>query len=182
MERRAVIALIDFDGDLPDSARLELYCFREGDAADRRVFAYPLTAPFVEGTEFDYGYGNYPDPDSGVTWYHSYIDVGDADSSLWGEAGGDFTTAIACTAIVSDTDCWVGFDHFERMLAWWDSTGMPYGCILVNENVFPTNTTQKSFYASESSGGLGPRVVLYYRDAGATDWRRRRAAGAVLGN
>jgi hypothetical protein len=178
-ESRTVIALPGWNGIVPDSARLELYCFREGDTVDRRVMAYPLTTPFIEGTELDYGVGNYPDPDSGVTWYHAYLDVGDGDSLNWSTAGGDYTTVVACTAIVADTSGWVVFSHFERLLALWDSTGMAYGCILINENAFPVNSTQKSFYSSESATGLGPRVVLYRSDGLRGSMRRRQAAAML---
>jgi hypothetical protein len=181
-DRRTAVAVPGWDGMVPDSARLEVYCFREGDAADRRILLYPLTTPFYEGTELDYGVGNYPEPDSGVTWYHAYLDVGDTDSLAWLSAGGDYSMAVACTAIVSDTDTWAGFDHFERILAWWDSTGTNYGCLLINENTFPTNTTQKSFYSSESATGLGPRVILYYNEDATMPIRRRRVMLRLMTN
>jgi hypothetical protein len=139
---------------------------------------YPVISRFFEGTEAAFNVGDYPDPDSGATWYHSWLDVGDNDSSTWSTAGGDYATDVVCTMTVTDTGQYFAFEHFNRILDYWDTSGNNYGIILVNENAFPGNTSMKSFEASEGDSAKEPLVVLYYSDTRRL-WRRRRILPCV---
>lgn len=177
-ECRSLLKLPGWDGAVPDSSKLLLYCKGETDGADRKFFLYPLTTQFLEGTELLYNTGDYPDPDSGATWNHIWLDVGDGDSSVWSSAGGDYTTAIACTVTVTDTGQYFAFDDFNRILNYWDTSGNTYGFILINENAFPGNTSMKTFSATEGSSSQWPQVILYYTDT-VTTWRRRRVITAI---
>lgn len=177
-EQRALMAFPGWDGALPDSSKLMLYCCDQRDALTRRVFAYPLTRPFIEGSETDRGAE--PEPDSGATWLHAFLDVGDLDSLLWTTPGGDYTTAVACTATVTDTGQYFAVERFDRLLAYWDSTGAFPGCVLVNEQAFPANASGKTFSASEDSAGNVPLLILHYPDSITTLYRRRGAAARIL--
>lgn len=178
--RRILLAVPGYDGNPPDSAELLLYCHSESDTLDRRLFVYPLTRLFCEGSEAAFGIGDYPNPDSGATWNHAWLDDGDHDSLVWFNPGGDYTTAVACTAIVSGTGGYYGFSHFERLLAYWDSSGHNYGAVVVNENAEPAGTSNKTFWSSESATNQ-PLILLYYPDS-SMSIRRRRAAASLLVN
>ncbi len=175
--RRILLAVPGYDGSPPDSAELLLFCHSESDTLDRRLFAYPLTREFYEGSEVLFGIGNYPDPDSGATWNHAWLDDGDNDSLSWVTPGGDFTTEVACTVTITGTGSYFGFRHFDRILNYWDTSGHDYGCIIVNENAEPASTSNKTFRSSEY-GGNQPLLVLYHADDIST--RRRRAAATLL--
>lgn len=164
-ERRALLKLPGWDGTVPDSSKLLLYHKGGTDALDRTIFLYPVTTQFFEGSEFWWNLGNYPDPDSGATWWHAWLDVGDGDSSNWSNAGGDYTTALACTLLADDTATYLSFDDFNRILNYWDTSGNAYGFILINENAFPGNTSMKVFGTTEGDSVKVPMVVLYYGDA-----------------
>ncbi len=163
-ERRALLWLPGWDGTLPDSSKLLLYCKGEIDAADRKVFLYPVTTQSFEGTELSYNLGDYPTPDSGATWNHAWLDVGDGDSSNWSSAGGDYTTDVACTTIVTGTNQYFAFTKFNRILNYWNTSGNNYGAILINENAFPANTSMKTFGTTEGDSTKWPLVILYYPD------------------
>ncbi len=161
-DRRALFRLPGWNGVVPDSSHLLLYCKAETDTLDRKIFLYPLTRQFIEGTELAYNIGDYPSPDSGVTWFHAWLDVGDGDSLNWSSAGGDYTTAVACTITVSGVDRYVSCTTFNRILTYWDTSGQAYGFILVNQNAFPANTSMKTFGSTEGSSSQVPMVVLYF--------------------
>jgi len=180
-ERRALIIIPGWDGTMPDSSKLQLYCKGETDANDRRIFLYPVTTQFFEGTELSYNLGDYPDPDSGATWNHAWLDVGDGDSSNWSSPGGDYTTAVACTAFVTGTNQYFTFDHFNRILSYWDSSGNRDGVILINENAFPANTSMKTFGTTEGNNTEWPLVILYYSDR-VNRSRRLRIMELLSGN
>jgi hypothetical protein len=175
--RRILISLPGYAGNTPDSAELLLYCHSETDTGDRRLFAYPLTRGFLEGSESAFGVGNYPDPDSGATWLHAWLDDGDNDSLCWTSPGGDYTTAVACTVTVTGTDRHFSFRRFERILTYWDTSGHDHGCIIVNENADPSSSSNKTFCSSEHST-YPPVILLYYSDE--TPPRRRRAASLLI--
>lgn len=170
--KRVLMQIPGWDGTVPDSARLEIYCYVESDATDRKLFAYPLTTLFYEGTEVSYNKGDYPDPDSGATWNHAWLDVGDDDSLNWTTAGGDYTTSVACTTTITGTGQYFGFGGFERILNYWDSTGNNYGIVLINENAFPANTSSKVIKSSESGSGYHPLLLLFTADSLAVVRRR----------
>ena len=170
--RRALLSFPGWDGIVPDSARLDIYCSSENDNVDRRFFVYPLTRQFLEGTEASYGVGDYPEPDSGVTWNHAWLDAGDSDSLNWNSAGGDFTTAIACTTTITTTGQYFSFDHFERILDYFDTSGNGYGIILINENAFPANSAAKVLKSSEAGSLFAPRLILF--TASSSIYSRRR--------
>jgi len=161
-ERRALLKLPGWDEKMPDSSKLLLYLKGEADATDRRIFLYPVTTPFFEGSELSWNLGDYPDPDSGATWYHAWLDVGDSDSSNWSSSGGDYTTAVACTLWANDTGVYLSFDGFNSILNYWDTSGNAYGFILINENAFPANTSMKNFGTTEGDISKVPMVILYY--------------------
>ncbi len=171
---RLLCALPGWDGEVPDSAVFKVYCKYETDALDRRIMAYPLTRAFVEGTEFDYVIGNYPNPDSGATWLHAYLDDGDGDSLLWSTAGGDYTTAIACTTTITGTGQYFSFDHFRRLLNYFDTSGNNHGFILINEDAAPSSSSGKVLRASEGEASTQPLLILYEYEASGTPKRRGR--------
>ena len=80
---RALLRFPGWNESIGDSSTLLIYCRHEDDSHDRRLFLYPVTGHFYEGTEAAGLIGDYPDPDSGATWNHAWLDVGDADSSSW---------------------------------------------------------------------------------------------------
>jgi hypothetical protein len=170
-ERRALLWLPGWDGTVPDSSKLLLYCKGEMDAADRKIFLYPVTTQCFEGTELSYNLGDYPDPDSGATWMHAWLDVGNGDSSNWISPGGNYTSSVACTAIVTGTNQYFAFTKFNRILNYWDTSGNDYGVILINESAFPANTSMKTFGTTEGDSTKWPLVILYYPDE-ITDRRR----------
>lgn len=180
--RRVLMQLPGWDGTVPDSARLEVYCYLEGDADDRKLFAYPLTTQFFEGNEAAYNRGDYPDPDSGATWSHAWLDVGDGDSLNWTTAGGDYTTAFACTTTITGTGQYFGFNGFERILNYWDSTGNNYGIILINEDAFPANSSLKIIKSSESGAGYHPLLLLFTTDSLAVVRRERMLKSMFYSN
>jgi len=173
--RRALFSFPGWDGSVPDSAFLDVYCSAENDATDRKFFVYPLTSAFIEGTEATYGVGDYPDPDSGATWNHSWLDVGDSDSLNWNSAGSDYTTAVACTTTITQTGQYFRFNGFERIVNYWDTSGNDYGIVLINENAFPVNTAAKTIKSSEAGSTLAPLLILYNPSESARQYRRRRA-------
>jgi len=173
-ERRVLFRLPGWDGVLPDSSKLLIYCTSESDGVDRKLFLYPLTVRIYEGSEVKYNLGDYPDPDSGVTWYHAYLDVGDGDSSTFTTPGGDYTTAVACTTTITGSNQYFGFDHFNRILNYWDTSGQDYGLIIINQNAFPANSSSKIIRATESSSSEHPLVLLYAADETGFGPRRRR--------
>ncbi|MDF1544478.1 MAG: hypothetical protein P1R58_05180 [bacterium] len=180
-QRRALFSWPGWDGSVPDSAFFEVYISSENDTQDRKLFVYPLTTAFIEGTESTYGIGNYPDPDSGVTWNHAWLDDGDSDSLNWSSAGSDFTTAIACTTVVTQAGQYFRFDNFERIIQYWDSTGNDYGVVLVNENAFPGNSTAKVIKSSEAGAPWGPLLILYGPSAESISYRRRQVESESKG-
>ncbi|MFQ5500333.1 MAG: hypothetical protein ACE5FH_11750 [Candidatus Zixiibacteriota bacterium] len=176
---RALFTIPGWNDTIPDSSEFLIYCFAESDAADRKIFLYPVTTAFFVGTELASGVGDYPDPDSGVTWNHAWLDVGDSDSLLWSNAGGDYTTAIACTTTISGTGQYFSFKSFNRILTYWDTSGSNYGFILINEDAFPANNSEKAIKATETGTGNSPLVLLY--TAGEeTSLRRRRTMQSLL--
>ncbi len=177
----AVMRFPTLAGDMPDSAALLLYCVEERDTVDRRLFAYPLVRDFIEGDESMNYIGNYPKPDSGVTWRHAYLDVGDLDSLNWTQPGGDYTIAVACTAVVSDTDAWCRFGNFERLLQFWDTSGYFPGICIVNENVFPINNSLKTMATTEEQSEVRPILLRYYPHI-VEFFRRRRLLITGPGN
>jgi len=173
-EYRMLLDLPGWDGDVPDSAVFKVYCAYESDVQDRRIMAYPLTQAFIEGTENDYSIGNYPNPDSGATWLHAYLDDGDHDSVSWTTAGGDYTTAIACTTTITGTGQYHSFDHFRRLLNYFDTSGNDYGFILVNENASPSFTSGKVLRSSEGVDSTRPLLIQYDYETSGMPTRRGR--------
>lgn len=173
-EKRSLLFLPGWNDTLPDSSRFGIYCKLETDAADRKIFLYPLTTQTFVGTENSYNIGDYPDPDSGATWNHAYLDVGDGDSVNWSSSGGDYTTDVACTTLVTGTSQYFFFESFNRILNYWDTSGTNYGFVLENENVFPAQTSLKTFRTTDGPDSTMPLAVLYYPDSSQTNLRRRR--------
>lgn len=172
-DHRAVMRFPGLGSQMPDSAVLMLYCTDEADTENRRLFIYPLTRRFFEGAELRLAIGDYPSPDSGVTWNHAFLDTGDRDSLRWTTPGGDFTTAVACTLTVTGSGSYQRAAHFDRLIEWWDTTGHDPGIILINENAFPANTAIKYFGSTEDIATHAPILILYYPD-GPGIWTRRR--------
>lgn len=173
-DRRVLVHVPGWDGSLPDSSEFKVYCYVQSGILQRRIFLYPLTSPFIVGNESAYGLGDYPDPDSGVTWLHRYLDAGDADSLSWDTPGGDFTTAVACTTTISGTGQYFSFRNFNRILEYWDTTGANFGFILVNENDYPYSLSAKILKSSEAGPGYYPLLILYTADTISTGTSRRR--------
>ena len=163
-ERRVLFQLPGWDGAMPDSSEFRVYCYVASSPLWRRLFLYPLTRGFCEGDENSYNLGYYPEPDSGATWEHAWLDVGDADSSCWTSPGGDFTTAVACTTTIDDTGCYFAFRNFNRILHYWDTCGVAHGFILVNENIDPANSSNKVIRSTEGDPATVPMLVLYTPD------------------
>ena len=173
-ESRVVFRLEGYGDSLPDSSEFLVYCHVEADTADRRVFLYPLLRQFFEGSENNYNLGDYPQPDSGVTWEHAYLDDGDRDSVCWSNPGGDYDSAYVCTTRVTGEGQWFVFKGFNRILNYWDSTGEAYGFILVNENAEPETTSRKTIKSSETGTMYAPMLLMYFADPPAFTSRRRR--------
>jgi len=174
-ECRGLISLPGWDGLMPDSSTLLLYCCEEADAADRRVFLYPLSRSFIVGTENVNDVGAYPVSDSGVTWNHAWLDIGDADSLLWDNPGGDFQLAPACTTVVTSSGAVCAFRGFNRVLQYWDTTAGPNAVILIGAQEFPVNTSRKTFVSTEGVAAYRPALLLYHTDSTVAGSRRRRA-------
>lgn len=153
-----VMSLPGWDQTMPDSSELWLYCNYEPVTTDKSFACYPLTASFIEGTEAA-NYGDYPDPDSGVTYNHRYLDDGVPDSLSWSVAGGDYTTGVACTATVTGVG-WFSFPHFERILNYMDTSGTYYGWTIRPIST-PVLNNGKRVRASETTYGTPPMVILY---------------------
>ncbi len=173
-DRRILFRLTGWDGVVPDSSEFKVYCYVQSSILQRRIFLYPLTTPFIAGNEAAYGLGDYPNPDSGVTWLHRYLDTGDGDSLLWNNAGGDYTTMVACTTMINGTGQYFSFRNFNRILTYWDTGGANYGFILINQNELPVNLSAKILKSSESGPGYYPLLLLYTGDSVTTSPRRRR--------
>lgn len=180
-ERRAVLRMPGWNGDMPDSAKLLLYCMWEKDTHDRRLLAFPLTRSCFEGNELACAVGDYPEPDSGVTWLHAWLDVGDLDSLAWTVPGGDYSTEVVCTAMVTGTGQYCAFENFERILSYWRTNGTDYGLLLINENAFPGNTSAKGFGSTEGLITGRPQVILFFTDASKSPARRRLVLEKLLG-
>lgn len=178
-ERRALFRLPAWDGTIPDSARFDLFCYVESDTIDRKLLLYPLATPFFEGCERAYNLGGYPQDDSGATWLHAYLDVGEPDSLVWTSPGADFTTAVACTTVVDGPGRYCSFRHFNRILQYWDSTGKNFGFIVVNENAEPSSKTNKVVKSSEAALDIAPRLILYLPH-GSVSQRRAHVARSLL--
>jgi len=175
---RTLFKVPGWNGVVPDSSKFLIYCRSEDDTVDRKIFLYPITTLFFEGNENAALTGDYPDPDSGATWNHAWLDVGDLDSANWVSPGGDYTTAVACTTTVTGIDQYFSFDNFNRILNYWDTSGNNYGFILVNENAFPAKSARKVFGATEGNSSKYPLVILYKPDSvniGSTASRRLQA-------
>ena len=179
-ENRVLFRLPGWNDTLPDSSIFKVYCYTELDTVDRRLFLYPLTRPFFEGSENAYALGDYPDPDSGATWLHAYLDDGDTDSVLWTEAGGDYVTSVACTTTITGTGQYFAFTGFDRILNYWDTSGACGGFILINENASPSSSSLKVIKSSESGSGYAPLALLYYSDR--SPLRRGRVARLLSEN
>ena len=172
--KHSLIVLPGWNDSLPDSSRFGVFCILETDANDRKIFLYPLTTQTFVGKESSYNIGDYPDPDSGATWNHAYLDVGDGDSVNWSSPGGDYTTGVACTALVTGTSQYFFFENFNRILNYWDSLGTNYGFILKNENAFPAQSSLKTFRTTNGPDSTMPIALLYYPDSTQMSMRRRR--------
>jgi len=168
-----------WDGVLPDSSKLQVYCRYERDAGDRKLFLYPLTVRIYEGNEEKYNVGDYPEPDSGVTWNHAYLDVGDGDSSNFSSPGGDYNTGIACTTTITGVNQYFTFDNFNRILNYWDTSGQDYGFAIINQDAFPGNTSRKTLRSSEGSSSEYPLVLLFTADENQLGSRRRRITSSL---
>ena len=171
--RRVLMQFPGWDGVVPDSSAMRIFCIYEDDPLDRRIFLYPVTSGFFEGTETAYTLGDYPEPDSGATWLHSWLDVADGDSTLWISPGGDYTAAVACTALFTNVQAYQTFSHFNRILNYWDTSASTHGIVLINEDAFPANTAAKVVKSSESPPEYAPLLLLYYPDTVSASRRRR---------
>jgi len=181
LERRIVVSLPGWDGTVPDSSHFLIYCYTQLNSTPRNILMYPLTSPFLEGNESAYGLGDYPDPDSGATWMHRYLDYGQADSASWETPGGDYTTSVGCTTLVDKTGRYFAFREFNRILEYWDSTGHSYGFILINENLFPSGTSNKVIKSSEAGQYYWPMVLMFHSDSStAVPVRRKHACGQLF--
>ena len=92
---------------------------------------------------------------------------------MWNSPGGDYTTAVACTTVFSVPETYQTFNHFNRILNYWDTSGTSHGLALINENAFPANTAAKVVKSSEGPPEYVPLLVLYYPDTLQTTRRRR---------
>ena len=172
-ENRILFMLPGWNDTIPDSAELKVYCSAETDTLDRKLYLYPVTSQFYEGNELAYALGDYPDPDSGATWYHAYLDDGDNDSLNWTTVGGDYTTSVACTTTITGIGDYHSFDHFERILNYWDTSGNDYGFIIINANEDPSIFSRKVIKSSEAGTGYAPLVVMYTGESSGRPVRRR---------
>jgi hypothetical protein len=180
-EQRVVCWLPGWNDTIPDSSEMMVYCFVEVGSHSRRLIAYPLTTETFEGDEAGYGIGYYPEPDSGATWLHAYLDVGDGDSLNWTNPGGDYTTAVACSVLITGTGQYFTMKNFNRILNYWDTSGSNYGFILVNSNDVPANLSKKIIKSSESGVGYYPLVLLYTADS-TQAMRRSQTVRSLLRN
>ena len=163
-ERRVLFQMPGWDGTIPDSSEFRIYCYVAASPLWRRLFLYPLTKAFYEGDENSYNLGYYPEPDSGATWRHAWLDVGDADSLSWTTPGGDFTTAVACTTTIYGTGRYFAFRNFNRILHYWDTCGAAHGFILINENILPSNSSNKVIRSTEGDPATVPLLIFYNAD------------------
>ena len=181
-EKRVLFKLPGWNDTIPDSSELKVYCYVQGTILSRYLIAYPLTREFFEGNENLHDLGYYPDPDSGATWLHAYLDVGDADSVNWSDPGGDYTTAVACSVNITGTGQYFTMKNFNRILNYWDTSGSNYGFILVNANNDPPFNSQKIIKSSESGPDYYPLVLLYTADSSAQTVRRSQVIRSLLRN
>ncbi len=181
-EKRVLFKLPGWNDTIPDSSELKVYCYIQGSILPRKLFLYPLTREFFESNENRHNLGYYPDPDSGATWLHAYLDVGDGDSVSWTSAGGDYTTGVACTTNITGTGQYFTMRNFNRILNYWDTSGTNYGFILINENDNPTINSQKIIKSSETGPGYYPLVLLYTADSCAKTVRRSQVIRSLLRN
>jgi len=177
-ELRVVFKLPGWNDTIPDSSELKVYCYIQSGILARQLIAYPLTKETFEGSENKHNLGDYPDPDSGATWLHAYLDVGDGDSVSWTSAGGDYNTAVACSVNVTGTGQYFTMKNFNRMLTYWDTSGSNYGFMLVNSNDPPVNLSRKVIKSSESGAGYYPLLLLYTADT--TQVRRSKVVRSLL--
>ena len=180
-EKRVVFKLPGWNDTIPDSSELKVYCYIQNGILPRQLIAYPLIRETFEGSENTHNLGDYPDPDSGATWLHAYLDVGDGDSVSWTSAGGDYTTAVACSVNITGTGQYYTMRNFNRMLTYWDTSGANYGFMLVNSNDQPVNVSRKVIKSSESGVGYYPLVLLYTADTTQV-MRRSKTVRALLRN
>jgi len=173
-ERRVLFKLPGWNDTIPDSSELKVYCFIQSSVLSRYLIAYPLTREAFEGTENRHNLGYYPDPDSGGTWLHAYLDDGDADSVSWTTPGGDYTTAVACSVHITGAGQYFTMKNFNRILTYWDTSGSNYGFILVNDNNAPAANSQKVIKSSETGAGYYPLLLLYTADEESAVRRRPR--------
>ncbi len=178
-EKRVLFKLPGWDGTIPDSSEMKFYCYTQSGVLSRYLIAYPLTKQFFEGTENKHNLGDYPDPDSGATWNHAFLDVGDADSLSWTNAGGDYNSAVACSVNITGVGQYYTMRNFNRLLNYWDSSGSNYGFILVNSNDPPVNLSNKVIKSSESGIGYRPLLLLYTADS-SVSVRRSRIIRSLL--
>ena len=172
LESRILFSFPGWDGTMPDSAIFEIYCYLESDNYDRKIFLYPITKQIYEGTENGYNIGGYPNPDSGATWNHAWLDVGDSDSLNWSSSGGDYILTVACTTTITNSSQYFRFNNFERILNYWDSSDNNYGIILINENAFPANASEKTIRSSEGPSSTIPLMLMYFTDSVTVSRRR----------
>lgn len=180
-ELRVVFKLPGWNDTIPDSSELKVYCYIENGVLPRWLIAYPLTRETFEGNENNHNLGDYPNPDSGATWLHAYLDVGDGDSVSWTSAGGDYNTAVACSVSVTGTGQYFKMKNFNRMLTYWDTSGANYGFMLINDNQFPVNSSRKVIKSSESGARYYPLVLLYTADS-TQAMRRSKTVRSLLRN
>lgn len=180
-EQRVLFWLPGWNDTIPDSSEMRVYCYVEVGSHSRWLIAYPLTRESFEGDENGYGIGYYPEPDSGATWLHAYLDVGDGDSLNWTNPGGDYTTAVACSVLITGTGQYFTMKNFNRILNYWDTSGANYGFIMVNANDSPINLGKKVIKSSESGPGLYPLVLLYTADS-TQAMRRSQTVRSLLRN
>ena len=164
-EVRVIFKLPGWNDTIPDSSELKLYCYIQSSILSRHLIAYPLTRETFEGSENTHNIGDYPDPDSGATWLHAYLDVGDGDSVSWNNAGGDYNTAVACTVNITGTGQYYTMRNFNRILNYWDTSGNNYGFILINGNAISPGNSRKIIKSSESGPGYYPLVLMYTADS-----------------
>jgi len=160
-----VMSFPGWDGVVPDSSELVLYCLGENATTDKDLICYPLTTAFIEGNELKSNAGDYPNPDSGVTWNHAYLDDGDADSLNWTTAGGDYTTAVACTVSITNATAYFSLKPFNRILNYMDTSSTYYGVRFLVSPATPLFNTGKTFRLSETGTGTEPRLILYTTEA-----------------
>ena len=181
-EKRVLFKLPGWNDTIPDSSELKVYCYLQSSILPRYLIACPLTRETFEGTENLHNLGYYPDPDSGGTWLHAYLDVGDADSVNWSNPGGDYTTAVACSVNITGIGQYFTMKNFNRILNYWDTSGSNYGFILINANNVPASSSQKIIKSSESGSDYYPLVLLYTADSSVQSVRRSQVVLSLLRN